>query len=615
MKTDKQLKGWLNYARYLVGSVKVNFVFKEGAHPSTDGYNIFLPLLPKVLKKEHYTKLLWWVIHECNHIAETVFLREAGNKSNEVELREQLLNIRKKSVFSEDLLHFVDNAFEDARIDHRRSKVINGSKRHKIEYFATTSRDEVDAVLNSKEDLGQDVALYGMYYTLVHHCGIYSVKPTLDAMDQAIASDPEVEEAVKRAIAAIETDLVELKSDESTSLNSLLIAEKYLHALDLFPKQEPEDEDESESGDQGDESQSGGQGEDESESGDQGDESQSGGQGEGESESGDQGDESQSGGQGEGESESGDQGGESQSGGQGAGGFTPKLKDDFCKDGDEHPGGVNIDDLVKEIAKDESYENTPKVLPSNDSWFSSTEIEVPSDRAHFSTVMASAGGSARQLEYAVEDLLNELVRVKTTFGDCGNFGEKSIGRFIDRKEDVFENRSREVLPTRHLSIVLDSSGSMDGDEDKVILACGMIMRALDILEHTSYSVESFGKQMNVIKRPNESSQLGMDRLGGLPFVTDGGTPMAQALEFAVSAIPDDVDSSDILIITDGCPNDENAVNDEAKFAAENGSFVSILSIGVDPTWANDEYITAKHVSNFANLSKDLIDLFEEILTK
>jgi len=577
MKTDKQLKGWLNYARYLVGSVKVNFVFKEGAHPSTDGYNIFLPLLPKVLKKEHYTKLLWWVIHECNHIAETVFLREAGNKSNEVELREQLLNIRKKSVFSEDLLHFVDNAFEDARIDHRRSKVINGSKRHKIEYFATTSRDEVDAVLNSKEDLGQDVALYGMYYTLVHHCGIYSVKPTLDAMDQAIASDPEVEEAVKRAIAAIETDLVELKSDESTSLNSLLIAEKYLHALDLFPKQEPEDEDESESGDQGDESQSGGQG--------------------------------------EGESESGDQGGESQSGGQGAGGFTPKLKDDFCKDGDEHPGGVNIDDLVKEIAKDESYENTPKVLPSNDSWFSSTEIEVPSDRAHFSTVMASAGGSARQLEYAVEDLLNELVRVKTTFGDCGNFGEKSIGRFIDRKEDVFENRSREVLPTRHLSIVLDSSGSMDGDEDKVILACGMIMRALDILEHTSYSVESFGKQMNVIKRPNESSQLGMDRLGGLPFVTDGGTPMAQALEFAVSAIPDDVDSSDILIITDGCPNDENAVNDEAKFAAENGSFVSILSIGVDPTWANDEYITAKHVSNFANLSKDLIDLFEEILTK
>ena len=485
-----------------------------------------------------------------------------------------------------------------------------------------------------RADIGDLLHLLPAYYLNGKYCGIHScLKVYEEMMDRINDLDPQMHTKIEHAFAVIHDRseaMLGMDNKETTSETANLLAEAFLDELDMFePKPDEQkgdgEEDESNESQDSDGSGDSDQNQDSSESGDdqdgaggsdqgeEGDSSESqDGSGQGQGESQDQGDDSESG---NGNSQSGDdskdQGNNPGQPSQGQCGSKQHKEIELNPEGKEHAGVRELKEIIEEIQNDPDYSGVPMASADD---LDLADNEIPENKPYYDQVMSEVTKESSELEYHIEDLIQELTMSSSTFHEEGDFTDNSVERFITRDEHVFERIQRAETPTRHLSILLDSSGSMHGDERHVIKATGMLINALEALD-ASYSIHSFGGSFNVVKRVDEDRHIAEARLGGLPSVTSGGTPMGDALMATIDEVPNDADENEVIIITDGSPYDPKKVIEEADYGLEEGVNTHILSVGINPTWANGSCITTEHVTNFNHIDQHLINLVEKILLR
>jgi len=583
------MQKWLNVAKLFCNKKDITLSINAGNVPSTNGKVIYLPALPKLLKADHRNQLLWWLIHESNHINDTDFGYDYST-----------------SKYPLTTIHRMSNSFEDLRIDAKR--IIN--ERNLLMYFSGRVRLLNEENASREDPFALTYAVSVIPLAQSHHleCGnIHSaeLQKTLETYLQQADSD--LYEKVIKACETLRDRIKAMCQDEnSETKHAVELAEEYLDLIDCFEKKPDEDQseesNESEAGD--------GESDDDSE----GDESNESEAGDGESDDDSEGDESDESEAGNGESDDDSEGDENKES------TILEFEDDDASENEDHPMAPDLSKLVEEIEADEDYENVP-LLGFTSSWtgdFDIIEKTCPSNLPRFHQIMSDLNREAYELETHLEDLLSDLVNSKETFKESGRFNHKSIKRYINRRDDAFVNVERQELPARHLSILIDVSGSMGSLDNEgrsrivaAISAAGLLLPALDIID-ASYSVTTFGEGVHVVKAADELTEVGLARLGALEDVVAGSTPMGDALQLTLENTPATAESHDVLIITDGCPDDANLVNVHADYGIQEGVTTHILSVGVDPTWASNQ-INAVYAEKIDELSQSLIELIENII--
>ncbi|MBS4017450.1 MAG: VWA domain-containing protein [Dechloromonas sp.] len=134
-----------------------------------------------------------------------------------------------------------------------------------------------------------------------------------------------------------------------------------------------------------------------------------------------------------------------------------------------------------------------------------------------------------------------------------------------------------------VSILLDRSGSMDCLINQAVLASVASMLALNVpgiaTQLTTFPWYDQGRDegVAVVKSWSESPTVAARRASALS--TDGGTPMAEALLFAVSDIKRRAETMKIVVVvTDGEPNNRYQTTEVIEVARQNG--VHVLGLGI-----------------------------------
>ena len=579
---------WLSLARHYAKSDDVYLdISRHNQVPKTDGKTIFLPALPKELKSEHYYNLLWWLIHETSHIRFTDF---------------EVVGDYKNSKYPPELIHNTLNAIEDSRIDNKRVRGEPGLLSIQKTHFINIDPE----MMINNAPIQRLLTLLPLVHSMYLDSGITAAGRVHEQLiDRIEEMEPNLKPKVMNALSSIRDEMNKICNNDSKTIDALELAEKYLDELDYF-NHKPEEPEETEDS-SNDENEEDGTDESSDET-DQNNNSQ-----DSNSESGGEENSTETETKGKPEDEDSNvenatpteqQQGKPANAENGRVDYDPKLENES-----EHPMVEAIEKLVEEISSDKDYENASKF---DFDYFDLSEKDAPEDLEALSKITGESRRDARKLEEHLEDLLDEMTKTKKSFSDGGRFGNKSISRLIQNRDDCFIKSSRTEKPARHLSILIDTSYSMNSHINEAIKAAALVMPALDIID-ASYSVITFGDGSYNVKKNDESTRKGLERLGGLAQCVEGGTPMGEAVELAIDSMPSNAESMDILVITDGVPNNDIKMVRACEDALGFDINTHLLSVGENPQWASDTCINYEYVRNFNDLSAHLCALMERIL--
>ncbi len=574
---------WLTLVRHLAAQCNVSLKIGGNGCPCTDGKSVFLPALPTVLKEEDRTEIIFWMVHETSHILYSNFT----------------LLFKNTSQYSDSIYFMANNVLEDTRIDILRHLINKPMARWRRLYFKCEKR--------------ADPALFDMQWMLLISVYLESAfidDRILEAGDklktikkEVAKREPGLEIKLESALSVIRSDVVSMVSDKnSTSEDALAISLKFLDALDYFEKNEDDQDSDGDSEENADE--------DPDEDGDQDQ-----GDGKGESENDDpesSDDDNSNGGSDQEDSDqddtSGDQAGENTDSNQGENSGEGDLSDQGSDS--THISIVDIEELMEKINKDPEYQEIPKI---DNPYLNLEEQFCPEDLMHLNNSLAGISGSIKRLQSQLEDMLEDLAAVDTSYEETGRIKGKSIARVCCGKTNVFQQKSDIELPVKYLTLIVDVSGSMHRNYLPAMQACGMLMTALGGID-VDYSVIAFGRGIFNIKRVSDSTRKGLARLGGSESVINGTTPMAEALAIAIDECPPEMDKHNVIIITDGSPDNAQSVVETADYYDVRGVKTNLLSVGINPTWADNTSICAAHIDEISELPAALLRMSESIFS-
>jgi uncharacterized protein with von Willebrand factor type A (vWA) domain len=148
---------------------------------------------------------------------------------------------------------------------------------------------------------------------------------------------------------------------------------------------------------------------------------------------------------------------------------------------------------------------------------------------------------------------------------------------LERKCMQYALTGKERLGKGPLVLLLDRSGSMDGEKDTWSTAVALALMGLAHTEHRTFAVVAFTDQIvfEAVVKPGENlngDALGLPCTGG----TDIDTAMARGLDI-IDRNPGPLHEADMVLVTDGASPAERAV--ELKGQASNLG-VTVLGIGI-----------------------------------
>jgi len=148
---------------------------------------------------------------------------------------------------------------------------------------------------------------------------------------------------------------------------------------------------------------------------------------------------------------------------------------------------------------------------------------------------------------------------------------------LERKAMQYALTGKERLGKGPLVLLLDRSGSMEGEKDTWSTAVALALMVLAHTEHRTFAVVAFTDQIlfEAVVKPGENlngDALGLQCTGG----TDIDTAMARGLDI-IDRNPGPLHEADLVLVTDGASPAERAV--ELKGQASNLG-VTVLGIGI-----------------------------------
>jgi uncharacterized protein with von Willebrand factor type A (vWA) domain len=150
----------------------------------------------------------------------------------------------------------------------------------------------------------------------------------------------------------------------------------------------------------------------------------------------------------------------------------------------------------------------------------------------------------------------------------------------ERKAMQYALTGKERLGKGPLVLLLDRSGSMEGEKDTWSTAVALALMGLAHTEHRTFAVVAFTDQIvfEAVVKPGENlngDALGLPCTGG----TDIDAAMARGLDI-IDNNPGPLHEADLVLVTDGCSPSERAT--ELKERAR-GLGVSVLGVGIGVT--------------------------------
>ena len=388
------------------------------------------------------------------------------------------------------------------------------------------------------------------------------------------------------------------------------------------PTPEPESGDESgEGGEEEDEEQSpdeGGAGEAEEE--EEGEEDESGGSGSGdESEEEETDDESSEGGSGDGEDESPeeeDESGEGESGGEeGDEGddevFQPdtsgideddleKLEQESDLAGDADEGDMDVDVDAHEEALKQAGAGNGEIRVSN---YDKPQGAVPSDWERRATQYS------RQLASSLTDhFRKERKTAERTNQRSGTFDSRKLIDADRGSAKVFKSQDAPDEKKYHAVICLDDSGSMSGHRmEKANITTGMLVQALESVG-IEVTVYRFARNVRLVKSSAQTYDESKDNI--LENRTNGGTVLAPAVRQAKEIAQEHADETFLVTITDGKPAREKEVKEALK--SQNMKSITV-QIGSDHETFRGDYDGWVHVESPNELVSKVQSAFRRVM--
>jgi cobaltochelatase CobT len=183
--------------------------------------------------------------------------------------------------------------------------------------------------------------------------------------------------------------------------------------------------------------------------------------------------------------------------------------------------------------------------------------------SQYRAMMSKLPKSANKLKIELLKLLNSPSRSEKVIGKRGKIKSNKLHRLGVKNYEIFEKQIDTVRPTSAVSLLVDLSGSMDGERieiaSQVIAVFEQVLGSVKI----PLSIYGFGDDqyhlLSIIKSFGDSSACAKARIGSIVSSVGGLTPLHTGLyESSIELIQQASMNKVMFVITDGTPSDHQA---------------------------------------------------------
>jgi hypothetical protein len=177
---------------------------------------------------------------------------------------------------------------------------------------------------------------------------------------------------------------------------------------------------------------------------------------------------------------------------------------------------------------------------------------------------------------------------------------------------IWERRSPPMRPKPHLTVLIDRSGSMDGERMTAAFAGCVLVSEVCHRAQIPFSLFTFSNHCEqVIPWETALDNLQRGRMGGLAEAASGGTDMTEALRKVATHLSKSPHSHRVLIVL-GDGNDEgNEIAAMARRIAQSGVHLVGLGVGPDTRGMSDCIPNARTCLQPGSIPKALAAALEE----
>lgn len=208
-------------------------------------------------------------------------------------------------------------------------------------------------------------------------------------------------------------------------------------------------------------------------------------------------------------------------------------------------------------------------------------------------------------------LVNDRNRTRKSHGPMGaRVSGKRAAHMYTGSQDLFVKKRKQVSPNTAVHVLIDTSSSMNGQAQSIANQASASMGvALSSLKGTSVAISHFPGEYshvsNMIARGGNIQQV----IHQCNLYSSGGTPMANAMRYAMDELSEAPEPRKILIvITDDGANEPNVV----KHLNSHTDVISMsVCIGRDHTSALFDYSVT--IEDISELQDKLFDLVTQVV--
>lgn len=200
------------------------------------------------------------------------------------------------------------------------------------------------------------------------------------------------------------------------------------------------------------------------------------------------------------------------------------------------------------------------------------------DEVEYARLKASVSGEIQQLQRRIVSEYQTRTRRRSVVSETGRIDGRRLARAVAGDHRIYRERVRRPLPYPAVSIVLDCSGSMDGQEIELAKQALVAISEVNASLRVKTELVAFeGCGVEIIKSFDDDLNSRRGAIGSL--LAAGGTPTAEALwETGNRIVARKEERKLILLLTDGHPNDLVGAGQVAKMIAASG--IELYGIGI-----------------------------------
>lgn len=235
----------------------------------------------------------------------------------------------------------------------------------------------------------------------------------------------------------------------------------------------------------------------------------------------------------------------------------------------------------------------------------------------YKNALAASGAARKHLQRLLQDVTSKGAKLKD-FGSRIDQSRMQQAMFGDSK--VFIHRGSKSQKNTDFHLLLDGSGSMSRRYDAAIEATIAMALALERLRGVSLGVSrfpvrgesggiSYADGVQPLLLPGERVAVNMDRFN---IDTMGSTPLAEALwQSYIQLLQQDNPRKILIVVTDGAPNDKDAVHDVYEWSKSVG--ITTVGIGIEEPCVTELFDVAETINDVSELSSALMNLTRSAL--